>query len=181
MYLTKKTGQTLGPTLGLMATLENQAVNELRYPHRVASVSEFENSSSVEMCLDDKDSGDLLDGNWGLEDLYCCFKISEILYRAHFLAHEVLLPPYLHISLRISCASVNICFQHYIFTDPILGFKFSNGRFSISQLHSCSYSCSIDAVIIIATINLNEYILLVIPVILVVLAVVHVNMLWRSG
>lgn len=63
MYLTKKTGQTLGPTLGLMATLENQAVNELRYPHRVASVSEFENSSSVEMCLDDKDSGDLLDGN----------------------------------------------------------------------------------------------------------------------
>ena len=55
----KKTRQTLG----LVATLENQAVNELRYPHRVASVSEFENSSSVEMCLDDKDSGDLLDGN----------------------------------------------------------------------------------------------------------------------
>ena len=145
----------------------------MRYPHRVASVSEFENSSSVEMCLDDKDSGDLL-GSTGIEGWKSCFKISEILYRAHFLAHEVLLPPYLHISLHISC---NICSQHYIFTDPILGYKFSNGRFSISQLHSCSYSCSIDAVIIIATINLNEYILLVIPVILVVLAVVHVNML----
>ena len=103
MYLTK-TGQTLGPTKprwGGNSSLENQAVNELRYPHRVASVSEFENSSSVEMCLYDKDSGDELgrvDGNWGLEEMFCCFKISEILYRAHFLAHEVLLPPYLHIS-----------------------------------------------------------------------------------
>ena len=105
-----------------------------------------------------------VDGNWGSKTCIVALRFQKYCIVHIFWHMKCCSPPYLHISLRISCASVNICFQHYIFTDPILGYKFSNGRFSISAawlLHSC-------AIIIIATINLNEYILLIIPVYILV-------------